>query len=766
LPASTDTLSDYKALVDALPGQLLLLAPNAPFYTVLAVSEEWLRATGQERAQVVQKGVGEVYPQHAAASNATGPSALSVSLQQALARKQVDNMPVGCYQVAAADGMPEARYWSAQSKPVLDTAGEVRYLIHSVQDSTEQRQREQALRESEARYAADRTGVRRLYELQAKLAEQTDVKAAFRDVLALACEFTGTDRGCVQFLSDDGRRLEMFAWQGYSEDSPFINFFRYEGLETGCEVARVQRKRLIIEDTVGFEGLDGTEAGAAAYADGIRAAQSTPMTSRASETIGVISTQFRQPHRPDEHELRLLDMLAWTAAEFLERHRAEVARRESEALVQKAFSIDTVGILYFSLDGGMSQANEALVRMSGYRREELLTLNWEVLTAPEFWNITRLAAGELADRGETAPYEKQFVRPDGSRWWGLCSPTRLTGHGQAAQCMEFIIDISERKQAEEQLQAFAASLEELVAARTRALHESQELLQSVLGGRRPPVSAVAGQVKPLQLTPGMPGMNSHISEVQRLETENLHLRLSRQQALFEAVQQAQELERKRVAEGLHNGIGQLLFATKLRLNWLDSPVLAADPALVAARQEADRMLTEAISQTRALSHELVPRVLEEFGLAPALRDICQRLSSSHLRLCCHVVQDEAVPPLSPLLQLALYRMAQELGQNIVKHARGATTASLELEITPGYVLLWAEDNGAGFATDAAAGTGLRTIRDRVTLLNGTLEQGNRVAFGTYVRLRIPLPAWSPAGELGTERQATATRLIVQDEPGL
>jgi PAS domain S-box-containing protein len=347
---------------------------------------------------------------------------------------------------------PDQKWYDFHISKVGDEAS--RRVAVVFQDVTPRKQHEQALQESQAQVAADLVGMRGLYELQARLADQIDVKVAFRAVLALACEFTGTDRGCVQFLSEDGQRLEMFVWQGYPDDSPFINFFRYEGLEAGCEVARVQRKRLIIEDTVGFEGLEGTEAGAASAADGIRAAQSTPMTSRANETMGVISTQFRQPHRPSDHALRLLDMLAWTAAEFLERHRADVARWASDALLQKAFSIDTVGMLYFSLAGSMTKSNEAFVRLSGYPRQELLALNWQVLTAPEFWTLTERHAGELADQGETTPYEKQFMRPDGSRWWGLCAPTRLKGEGPAAECMEFIVDISERKQAEEQLRQF------------------------------------------------------------------------------------------------------------------------------------------------------------------------------------------------------------------------------------------------------------------------------------------------------------------------
>jgi signal transduction histidine kinase len=74
--------------------------------------------------------------------------------------------------------------------------------------------------------------------------------------------------------------------------------------------------------------------------------------------------------------------------------------------------------------------------------------------------------------------------------------------------------------------------------------------------------------------------------------------------------------------------------------------------------------------------------------------------------------------LSSVLQLALYRMAQELAFNIGKHAQGATEASLEQETTPGWALLRAEDNGVGFAELKAAsvGLGLRTVRDRVALL--------------------------------------------------
>lgn len=121
----------------------------------------------------------------------------------------------------------------------------------------------------------------------------------------------------------------------------------------------------------------------------------------------------------------------------------------SEEWLRKAISIETVGVLFFRLDGRILDANAALLRMSGYTAEDLRDMReWAQLTPPEFAEATRRAAEELAERGSTAPYEKQWLRKDGTRFWGLFSPTRLSGSGIESECIEFIIDITEQKRAE------------------------------------------------------------------------------------------------------------------------------------------------------------------------------------------------------------------------------------------------------------------------------------------------------------------------------
>ena len=286
--------------------------------------------------------------------------------------------------------------------------------------------------------------------------------------------------------------------------------------------------------------------------------------------------------------------------------------------------------------------------------------------------------------------------------------------------------------------------EQLVRCLTTGYADFEQTLRLRVGAQ---VKTVRLNVVVLRNEAGQPvrtlGVGLNISQLQRLEADNLHLRLTQQRALFEAVQTAQETERKRMAESLHNGIGQTLYATKLHLDQLRVSLLGTNAALVTARNEADRLLGEAIRQTRALSHELVPMAMERFGLAVSLQDIGRNMSTPQLHLRCQVQLDEDAGSLAQPLQIALYRMAQELALNIVKHARGATTASLELETMPGWALLRAEDNGAGFAvlpTDHV-GLGLRSIRDRVVLLGGQLETGPVPGGGAYVRIRIPIPSF-------------------------
>ncbi|MGI4735702.1 MAG: PAS domain-containing protein [Janthinobacterium lividum] len=258
------------------------------------------------------------------------------------------------------------------------------------------------------------------------------------------------------------------------------------------------------------------------------------------------------------------------------------------------------------------------------------------------------------------------------------------------------------------------------------------------------VKTVRFKAVPLPYPPGPPervlGVCLDVSDVARLEAENLALKLDRHKELLLGILQAQENERQRLAEVLHNSLGQVLYATKLHLDQLDTPALKALPALAGLHQQTGRLLAEAMRQTRTLAHELVPTSLANFGLAVAVRDVCRDLSTPQLRVVCQVWGEEQELP-QPV-QVTLFRLAQELAHNIVRHA-GATQALLELETLPDWVSLRAEDDGRGFDPQTVAeGLGLRTVRDAVALLGGSVAIDSSPEFGTHIRLRIPLPLFS------------------------
>ncbi len=148
------------------------------------------------------------------------------------------------------------------------------------------------------------------------------------------------------------------------------------------------------------------------------------------------------------------DRIAGVVGTFIDitrRKNAENELRASEARWRRAFEIDTVGVLFFTVDGRIMDCNEAFLRMSGYNRADLEEgrLRWDRMTPPEFMERSLEAMTEYKNTGKISNYEKQYIRKDGTRWWGILSATRLTNEVG----VKFVLDITEEKEAEHALRA-------------------------------------------------------------------------------------------------------------------------------------------------------------------------------------------------------------------------------------------------------------------------------------------------------------------------
>ncbi|MFD2514769.1 PAS domain-containing protein [Pontibacter locisalis] len=132
-----DLTPDFQLVFNTMPGNFLVLKPDVPHFTILAVSDELLKLANLERHSVIGRSIFEVFPENPEAVTATGPSNLRKSLTSAVETKQSDQMPVIRYDVPNAEGVFEKRYWSSFNKPILNKDGDILYLLHATKEVTD-----------------------------------------------------------------------------------------------------------------------------------------------------------------------------------------------------------------------------------------------------------------------------------------------------------------------------------------------------------------------------------------------------------------------------------------------------------------------------------------------------------------------------------------------------------------------------------------------------------------------------------------------------
>ncbi|MEV1293055.1 GAF domain-containing sensor histidine kinase [Pseudonocardia sp. NPDC049635] len=223
-----------------------------------------------------------------------------------------------------------------------------------------------------------------------------------------------------------------------------------------------------------------------------------------------------------------------------------------------------------------------------------------------------------------------------------------------------------------------------------------------------------------------------------LHQARLHRRLAareRSHELFvERVVATQEAERRRMAADIHDGISQRLISLSYHL---DAASNAADGDELAAQLGCARdLLGLALDEARSAIGGLRPPILDDLGLAGALDSLAR--STAQLPVEAQVT-DRRLPE---HVEVALYRIAQECLQNVVKHA-AASAAVIRFEVTGGIARLEVSDDGVGFDSGAPAGPGpdeaygLRSMTERAELVGGRLRIRSRPGTGTTVTVTVP-----------------------------
>ncbi len=208
------------------------------------------------------------------------------------------------------------------------------------------------------------------------------------------------------------------------------------------------------------------------------------------------------------------------------------------------------------------------------------------------------------------------------------------------------------------------------------------------------------------------------------------------------VLRAQERERERVARELHDQTGQTLTNEIIALDLMLEDGSQPDAVKVRLR-EVKQALESTLEEVHRMAQDLRPAVLDDLGLVPALRTLARESGAARTQ----VVVD--APPLkarlTPALQTALYRIAQEAVTNALKYAR-ARQIRIALREARGVIVLEVQDDGQGFDESAISqdgrlgpGLGLFGMRERAALLGGSLKIHSAPGAGTDVTAELPLP---------------------------
>ncbi len=232
----------------------------------------------------------------------------------------------------------------------------------------------------------------------------------------------------------------------------------------------------------------------------------------------------------------------------------------------------------------------------------------------------------------------------------------------------------------------------------------------------------------------------NFKQKQKLQEQRIsQLEAEKQLSATEAVLKGEEKERTRLAKDLHDGLGGMLSGIKFSLNTIKENLIMT-PDNVQAFERSIDMLDSSIHEMRRVAHNLMPETLLKYGLNTALKDFCSYINGSGVLKVDYQSFGLENIKLEESVSVSVYRIIQELVNNILKHAN-AKFALVQLTFSVETLLIDVEDDGKGFeltVLDKRKGIGWNNIYSRLEYLNGKLDVQSQPGKGTSIHIEIKL----------------------------
>lgn len=201
--------------------------------------------------------------------------------------------------------------------------------------------------------------------------------------------------------------------------------------------------------------------------------------------------------------------------------------------------------------------------------------------------------------------------------------------------------------------------------------------------------------------------------------------------ILTAMVEGEEKERTRLAKELHDGVGGVLSAVKMHFSILKNEnSLLKDPTKF---EQGLSLLNYASQEIRAIAHNLSPYILLQYDLEKAILHFCESVKNNDLQVDCYILGD--FPKFNKSFKQIIYRLVQELINNIIKHAC-ASHAIVQLSYNENILSITVEDNGVGFKSDRLEGIGWINLKQRVNELHGQLTLNSEPGNGTSVYMEF------------------------------